>query len=262
MNDARFATAFSGAAEEYERGRPGYPGEAIASLAKELGLEPGATVIDLAAGTGKLTRELAGRFECVIAIEPLEEMREQLARIVPGAQALAGSAERMPVGDGCADAVFVAQAFHWFDGPVALAEIARVLRPRGGLALIWNTTPWERRETPWFALVDDVLERSRADLSTLRRNASGRWRDAFDGQYLFEPLREASFDNSHPVSKQDLLDALASRSYVAVLEAGERAELLDDVAALLERDDAPVDGDELVVPMRTEVSWTRLTATP
>lgn len=259
MSDARFASAFADAAEEYERGRPGYPPAAIEALAGELELGPAATVVDLAAGTGKLTRELARRFERVVAIEPLAEMREQLVRSVPEAEALEGTAERMPLADESADAVFVAQAFHWFDGDRALREIARVLRRRGGLALIWNTTPWERRETPWFALVDDLLERSRADLSTLHRNASGRWREAFAEQQHFAPLTEATFDNTHTVAKQDLIDALASRSYVAVLEPDERAEVLEGVAALLERDDAPVEGGRLVVPMRTECHWTRLT---
>ena len=262
MSEARFAAAFGDAAEAYERGRPGYPAEAIDALARELALGPAVTVIDLAAGTGKLTRELVARFGRVVAIEPLAEMREQLAQAVPDAEALDGSAERMPVADASAAAVFVAQAFHWFAGRAALEEIARALRPGGGLALIWNTTPWERRETPWFALVDDVLQRSRADLSTLHRHASGRWRDAFDDQELFAPLSEASFDNSHTVSKDELIAALASRSYIAVLEPEDQTEILDAVAALCERDDAPLDNGRLVVPMRTECSWTRLTEAP
>ncbi len=262
MTDERFAAAFADAAEEYERGRPGYPGEAIDALAHELELGSDATVVDLAAGTGKLTRELAGRFGEVIAVEPLAEMRAQLVRSVSGVEALEGSAERMPLADASADAVFVAQAFHWFDGPRALEEIARVLRPRGGLALVWNTTPWERRETPWFALVDDLLERRRVDLSSLRRNASGRWREVFADQNLFERLADASFDNSHTTSKQDVIDALASRSYIAVLEPDVRTEVLADLSELLERDDAPVEGDRVMVPMRTECFWTRLTAAP
>ena len=260
MNDARFASAFATAADEYERGRPGYPAAAVEALARELDLEPGSPVIDLAAGTGKLTRRLTERFGRVVAIEPLAEMRERLAQSVADAEVAEGSAERMPVADRSVDAVFVAQAFHWFDGRAALAEIARVLRPRGGLALLWNTTPWERRETPWFTQLDDLLERSRADLSTLRRNASGLWRAVFDDQDAFAPLQEAGFDNTTAMSRREFLDGFASRSYVAVLEPSDRATLLADVERLLDRDDAPVEDDRVIVPMRTACHWTRLTA--
>lgn len=173
MKDEQFATAFGTAAHDYERGRPGYPPEAIDALVRDLCLERRSVVVDLAAGTGKLTRDLTRRFDAVIAIEPLAEMRQQLARTAPAAKVLDGTAERVPLPDASADAVFVAQAFHWFDGRRALDEIARVLRPGGGLALLWNTTPWERRESAWFARLDDALERSRADLSAMRRHGTG-----------------------------------------------------------------------------------------
>src|SRR5687767_9427293 len=107
MGDEQFATAFDDAAQEYERGRPGYPPEAVESLIRELGLERRSVVVDLAAGTGKLTRDLTRRFYEVIAIEPLAAMREQLARAVPSARALEGSAEHLPLADGSAGAIFV-----------------------------------------------------------------------------------------------------------------------------------------------------------
>jgi ubiquinone/menaquinone biosynthesis C-methylase UbiE len=217
-------------------------------------------VVDLAAGTGKLTRNLIGRFERVIAVEPLAAMRGQLERAVPGAVALDGTAERMPVGPDAVDAVFVAQAFHWFDGPRALDEIARVLRPRGGLGVLVNTTPWELRETPWFAAIDDVLERSRADLSALRRNATGLWLRAFEAEPRFESLAEEVFDNTVRLSVGDFLAGFASRSYVATLAAEDRAGLLADVRELLDREDAPLEGGRVAVPMRTAAFWTRLTA--
>jgi ubiquinone/menaquinone biosynthesis C-methylase UbiE len=258
LSDDRFATAFSGAAHEYERGRPGYPAAAIDALADAFGLGPDSVVVDLAAGTGKLTRSLVGRFGRVVAIEPLAEMRGQLERLVPEAEPVSGTAEELPLADSSADAVLVAQAFHWFDGRRALDEIARVLRPRGGLGLLWNTTPWENRETPWFAMLDDLLERRRVDLATLRRHASGRWRKAFDGERRFGPLVEATFDNPQRMSIDEFLDGFASRSYVAVLEPDERAALLAEVLELLGHSDAPVDG-EVAVPMRTAAFWTRLT---
>jgi ubiquinone/menaquinone biosynthesis C-methylase UbiE len=262
LNDARFAESFGEAADEYERGRPGYPAAAIDALVGAFDLGPESVVVDMAAGTGKLTRDLVGRFGRVIGIETLAEMRDQLAHSAPGAEAIEGTAEAIPLADATVDAVVVAQAFHWFDGRRALSEIARVLRPRGGLGLLWNTTPWERRETPWFALLDDLLERRRVDLATLRRHASGRWRKAFDGERRFEPLSEAIFENTQRMTSAEFLDGFASRSYIAVLDPGDRARLLADAAALLRRPDAPVEDDRVIVPMQTACYWTRLTVAP
>ena len=258
MLQERFAAAFGEAAREYEQGRPGYPAEALDALTREFGLDRRSVVVDLAAGTGKLTRDLTRRFETVIAVEPLAEMREQLRRGVPEAQAYEGVAERIPLPAASSDAVFVAQAFHWFDGRRALAEIARVLRPGGGLALVWNTTPWERRQGAWFARVDDLLERSRADLSVMRRHSSGRWREAFEGDRQFGPLSQATFDNTQRLSPEEFLANLASRSYIACLDPGRRQELLAEVADLLGQPGAPVEASRVVVPMRTEAFWTRV----
>ena len=138
------ATAFSDVADAYERGRPTYPDDAVRWL---VGEEP-RDVVDLGAGTGKLTRSLVALGHRVTAVEPLDEMRSQLVGALPGVQALAGSAESIPLPAASADAVTCAQAFHWFDHAVALPEIARVLRPHGQLALVWNSR--DDRD-PWMA---------------------------------------------------------------------------------------------------------------
>jgi SAM-dependent methyltransferase len=260
VSDEQFATAFDDAAQEYECGRPSYPSEAIGALVRDLNLDRRSVVVDLAAGTGKLTRGLTPRIDKVIAIEPLAAMREQLVRAAPAARALEGTAERMLLADASANAVFVAQAFHWFDGRRALEEIARVLKPGGGLALLWNTTPWERREGPWFSRLDDLVERSRADLSVMRRHRSGRWREAFDGERGFEPLRAATFDNPQRVTPYEFLANLASRSYVARLDPVAREQLLSEVSDLLGQPGAPIEADRVVVPMKTDVYWTFLAA--
>lgn len=257
MNDEQFATAFAHEASAYELGRPGYPPEAIATVRGELRLQRASLVVDLAAGTGKLTRDLLSRFDRVIAIEPLAEMRTHLARTAPLAHALEGTAEHMPLPDAAVDAIFVAQAFHWFDGPAALDEIARVLKAGGGLSLLWNTTPWELREGVWYAQLDDLLERSRADLSLMRRHGSGRWRHAFQGDLRFSPLSHLRFDNTRRMGRDQFLSNLASRSYIARLDPDARREVLAEVARLLSREDAPLDAGAVLVPMRTEVYWTR-----
>src|SRR5438105_3757042 len=132
------AGGFSTAADAYERGRPGYPEEAMAWMAERLDLREGRDVLDLAAGTGKLTRALVPFGARVIAVEPIDEMREQLFRALPDVDAFDGTAESIPLPDGSVDAVTCGQAFHWFRIEEALREIHRVLRPGGALALVWN----------------------------------------------------------------------------------------------------------------------------
>jgi SAM-dependent methyltransferase len=148
--------AFGRTAREYELGRPGWPEELLDQVIDGLGLEPVAEVLDLGAGTGKLTRELVPRFERVVAVEPDDAMRAVLEEVVPGAKALVGRGEAIPLADGSVDAVFSAEAFHWFAGGESVAEIARVLRPRGALVIradhpplsaeVSNTDPAYRRE--------------------------------------------------------------------------------------------------------------------
>jgi SAM-dependent methyltransferase len=132
---------FGRVAEAYARTRPGYAAGVLERAAVVLGLEPGATVLDLAAGTGKLTAALAARFARVVAVEPDDDMRA----FIDG-EALAGTAESIPLDDAAVEAVFVGEAFHWFDWESAVAEIERVLRPGGGLAVIARS--WGEQEEP------------------------------------------------------------------------------------------------------------------
>lgn len=256
MDPEALARSFGTVADSYERGRPRYPGTALDRLTDELGLPASSTVIDLAAGTGKLTRDLAPRFARVIAVEPLEEMRKGLERAIPDAEPVAGTAEAMPLPDGVAAAVFVAQAFHWFANPAALAEIARVLEPRGGLALLFNTSPWERREGPWFSALNDMLE-ARADLATAHRHMSGWWLEAFDDDPDFDPPSRMVFAHEQRLEPDGFIASLASRSYVSTLGPDARAGLLTEARTMLDREDAPLDGGELMIPLRTAIYWTR-----
>src|ERR1700753_2775966 len=144
------ATSFGGAAAAYERGRPPYPPEALDWL-----LPPGARrVLDLGAGTGKLTRELVARGLDVVAVEPLEGMRAELSRVLPGTPVRAGSAEEIPLPDGAVDTVLAAQAWHWVTPERAAPEVARVLRPGGTLGLVWNER--DERE-PWVSRLHQIV---------------------------------------------------------------------------------------------------------
>ena len=129
---------FEAASDVYERGRPGYQADLVAFVVDRAGIHEGSRVLDLAAGTGKFTREVLPFGAACVAVEPSASMREMLGRVVPGVPVIAGVGEAIPLRAGSMDAVVVAQAFHWFDPPVALAEMARVLRPGGVLSLVWN----------------------------------------------------------------------------------------------------------------------------
>jgi SAM-dependent methyltransferase len=203
---------FARAAGEYRRGRPGYPRAALAYLAERLGLGPGRTVVDLAAGTGALTRPLLALGCQVVAVEPVAEMRAELPA---GARVLDGTAERMPLPDATADAVTVAQAFHWFDGDAALAEIHRVLRPGAALALIWN-----RRvpDDPVNAAIEELVAPHRGGTPSHR----GDWRAAFERTTLFGPLEERRFPNEHIQDADGLAARVASISFISSLPAAER----------------------------------------
>ena len=228
------ATGFARSVEAYERARPEYPPEAIAWLADALDLRAGRTVVDLAAGSGKLTRPLAALGCGVIAIEPVAEMR---AAIGPTARALDGTAEAMPLPDDSADAVTVGQAFHWFDGPKALAEIERVLRPGGALALVWNRRPSESSEL--HAAMSEIMAPYRGDAPA---HASGAWREAFAGR----ELTERHFEFTQRLDADGLADRVGSTSFIAALDDAEREPLLARVRALAP--DGPVD-----VPYECEI---------
>jgi SAM-dependent methyltransferase len=213
------ATGFARAAGAYDRARPEYPAGAIAWAAGRLGLGPASVVVDLAAGTGKLTRGLTDLGFEVVAVEPVDEMRAALERAAPDARAVAGTAEAIPLPDDSADAVTVGQAFHWFDGPRALAEIDRVLRPGGALALFWN-----RRDmgSPVHRAVSEIIEPHHRDEPRHRANA---WRASFAG----EELEEAEFAFAVTQDADALVDRVASTSFVANLPDAERARVLGRV---------------------------------
>jgi SAM-dependent methyltransferase len=200
------ARSFGKVAGTYAEHRPGYPVEAVRWL---LAAAPGRRVLDLAAGTGKLTRAVVAAGAEVTAVEPLEPMLEQLRAAVPEAEALEGSAERIPVADRSVDLVTVGQAFHWFDQEAALAEIRRVLRPRGVVGLLANARD---DAEPWVAemlAIDGGGDR-------LSQVATDRWR-ALEADPAFDRLERRDFPNPTAFTAERLTGFAASTSGVSTL---------------------------------------------
>ena len=222
MSELHPATRGFADSDRYERGRPDYPGTAVGAIVTELDLRPGRTVLDLAAGTGKLTRLLLPSGANVIAVEPLREMREKLEGVV----ALAGTAERIPITDRFVDAVTVGQAFHWFDAEPALREIHRVLSPGGGVALIWNARD-ERQETQ--AALTEIFDRYEGD--TPRRQQRD-WKTLLADSGLFDRTKRLLFSHAQPVDEETVVARVLSVSFMASLPPEEQAKVEREVRAL------------------------------
>jgi SAM-dependent methyltransferase len=215
--------AFASVADAYERARPGYPEEAVRWL---VGDEP-VDVVDIGAGTGKLTRVLVALGHRVTAVEPLAEMRTELEAAVPGVAALAGTAEGIPLPDASVDVVTCGQAFHWFDHARSLPQIARVLHPGGRVALVWNSRD---DSDPWVAQLSAIIGNETVQESDLVPvSESG----------LFGPIEGARFPFEHMLDRDGLLDLVLSRSYCAKLPPSEREPILRAVAALYDETAGP-----------------------
>lgn len=215
---ARQARSFGAAAEEYERGRPSYPPEAVAWLVPE----DARVVVDVGAGTGKLTRALTAPGREVIAVEPSAGMREQFGRVLPDVEMLMGTAEAIPLPDATADVVVFAQAWHWADPARAIPEAARVLRPGGLLSLVWNIRD---ASVPWVAALDRILrERETARIHERTPHTCEP----------FGALERREFRWSQPATPEEILAMVASRSHVITMAPIARQELLDSVWTLVE----------------------------
>jgi len=237
---AELRLSFGNVAETYDRVRPPYSRVLLDRAEKLLELDARSRVLDLGAGTGRVTRELARRFEHVVAVEPDERMRAL------NSDALAGSAEAIPLEDASMDAVFVGEAFHWFDPEAAIPEIARVLRPRGGLAILW--THWWETEPP---LPEEALAALREPWLRSQSQRRPPWDGAFDGS-PFEPIQVERDTDEVTLEPNDLLTLYSTTSALATLPSEEREALFDRVRPLL--------AGPYRLPLKHDLKWARLAA--
>jgi SAM-dependent methyltransferase len=222
------AVGFDREAGVYARVRPSYPSEVIGVLA-DAGVDAGARVCDLAAGTGIFTRLLVDAGYDVVAIEPTEGMRTEFVASGIVAELVDGTAEAMPLPDGSVDAVTVAQGFHWFDAPAALAEIHRVLADDGVLMLVWNVRD---ESADWVRAITDLVH-ERSGGRPYHDHRDLRWSDVVAGAGGFGPLEEVRFPNPVPSSPEAVVDRVRSTSYVAAMDPEPQRALLDEVAELI-----------------------------
>jgi SAM-dependent methyltransferase len=243
---------FDRAAATYERARPDYPAAAIRYLGDVLPLGRGRTVVDLGSGTGKFTRTLAPLGAARVAVEPTLGMRRVFEQAVPDVPVVDGTAEAIPLPDGFADAVVCAQAFHWFRARRALREIARVVRPGGGLGLVWNT----RDERPgWSRQISRIVARYRW---MSPKSRARRWRPAFRAPDApFGPLHAARFHHEQRGTVETFVERTLSVSVIANLPPAERGAVARKVRRILETDPATRGRRSIVLPYTTEVYWAR-----
>jgi len=237
--------SFELVADVYERARPEYPAEAVAWLTEQLDLREGRTVLDLGAGTGKLTRALVPSGAHVIAVEPGEQMLAELRRVVPDVEARIGAAEAIPLPDAGVDAVVVGQAFHWFRHGEAVPELHRVLRPGGAVALIWNSRDHER---PLQRAIRDLIQ----PFVPEGRPPVGHSADELERSELFGRVERRTFPFSQRLDADMLADRIASISFVAAAAPEQQADLDQKLRQIVADEGGAVD-----FPYLTEVYITR-----
>jgi SAM-dependent methyltransferase len=240
-------SSFGAAATAYAEHRPDYAG---AAARWALGTAPGTRVLDVGAGTGKLTAALLELGADVVAVEPDPSMLAELRRLLPSARAMAGSAESLPLPEASVDAVLAGQALHWFDMAVAGPEIARVLVPGGTLAGLWNV--YDDR-IDWVAGFDRISEGSAGvTLSNWRAEEGDAHLAAIELPGLFSPAERAEFPHAQGRTTDSLLATIATHSELLVMPDDARTDLLGRIREYLESHPQTASG-EFTLPIVTGV---------
>jgi SAM-dependent methyltransferase len=244
------ASGFDKAAEVYEQARPSYPPDAVAWLVEHLRIGPGARVADVAAGTGKLTRLLTPTGADFVGVEPVPGMQSGFVAMCPGVPLVAATAEQLPFAGARLDAITVAQAFHWFDAPVALAEFALVLRPGGRLGLIWNARDRS----------NDFVEQLWSIMDRVEKRAPWRNHDEWKDSALLEhpdftDLTEATFHHEQVLTHEQVLARFRSVSHIAVLPPAEQEQVIDELRHVLDTHPLAVGNEHVAIPYRVDAYW-------
>lgn len=247
---------FQRAAGRYERGRPEAPPVALDALVRALAISNDSTVLELGAGTGKLSRRLAHRAGRYVALEPVPGMRDQFRHALPAVPLVAAIAEMLPLREACVDSVVAAQALHWFDVPRAMNEMHRVLRPSGTVGLLWNardeSVDWVHQETL-------ILDRYDARGP---RYHHGKWREAWDRTPGFSPLEKQTFAFVQRMDRATALDRFTSVSFIASLEGERYAEAEAALRGLLDTHPQTAHRPEIELPYQCEIFTSRWVPLP
>ena len=241
---------FGAEAGTYERTRPTYPAAAVDWLCDALRLAPGVLLADLAAGTGKFTRLLEPTGATIVAVEPVEGMWRKLRDASPGVPIVAGAAETLPLASASVDAVTVAQAFHWFDAEAAFRELARVVKPGGRVAIVWNARD---RSVAWVDEVWAIMDRFEKEAPWRDHDA---WRESALGDRPgFGPLHQETFHHEQVLPPDLVVERFRGVSHIAALPPDQGEVVLDEVRQVLSTHPDAVGKPELAIPYRVDAMW-------
>jgi ubiquinone/menaquinone biosynthesis C-methylase UbiE len=230
-------------AKDYDLGRPDYPAEAIRFFIQALDLPAEAQVLDLAAGTGKLTKALLDYGFHLKAVEPVEEMREFFARAFPTVPIFNGTAEHIPFSDVSLDAIVVGTAFHWFDTEKALNEMGRVLKPHGKLGLIWNIFDGP---DDWVQKIRKLIEPG-VDLKKC-------WQQSYLEHPLFQTLGHHTINYCISGKESDVMNRIHSAKIMGILKAADQRKLIQQAKQIL-ASDPRTSQSVFDIPYRIEINW-------
>lgn len=238
-------SAFEVAADEYEAARPEIPEPALQFLTEQLRLHAGSRILDVGAGTGKITRALARTYQNIVALEPAQAMREKIHMFSPDIRVIDGVAEAIPLEDGSVHAVVAGNSFHWFANTPALEEIARVLKPQGRIGLIWTVRD---ESVGWVAELMHIMDRHRGYTAGYRE---GKWTGVLTQSERFRRVGQQSFHFLQRTSRKTITDRVASMSFIQKLSAGTRQNVLEEISTRL---DTGIEcGADVEFPYRTDV---------